>query len=155
MTLTNSHYFFNAAFDYQTRRAEILSEYDAGIAGLDDIQGSPRYGAELERLAGERDSKLATAKADRGNAMLDALRLMREANAKRPPEVPTETELRLLTALKMREGTTQRELDAAARGVKTSIGQGILQEVQECFSQLCGLSGDQLSAFLRAVDGDA
>ena len=118
--MNNSENLFFHAKKYQDERKAIMDAYDNRIANLEDARGSKLYDKESKKAAEERDNALASLKAEYSGGFDSILKEMRNASDSRGETPPTEEELRIVQALKLKEKTTQAELDRIANAVKNN-----------------------------------
>ena len=122
--------FYNRAAEYQRKRADIVSEYETRLEKLETAKGSQYYIDEKETAEAKRDKELAALKKEYGNYFNAVLKAMQESNTGRTMTAPSDEELRLITALKMRESLTEQELVLAANKLKDNPAcLSILQEI--------------------------
>lgn len=118
--MTNTDYFYSTAANFQNKRKEIMDAYEKRMKALEDTRGSRYYTEEAQKAEETRDAGLKALRAEYGEKFNSSLRLMQDANAKRGTVAPTEEELRIVQALKMRDSVTEGELTAIANALKNS-----------------------------------
>lgn len=122
--------FYNLAAEYQRKRADIVSEYEKRLENLEATKGSQYYIDEKGKAEAKRDKELAALKAEYEKQFDTVLKAMQESNTGRTMTPPTDEELRLVTALKMRDSLTEQELVLAANKLKDNPAcLSILQEI--------------------------
>ena len=127
--MRNSENLFFHAKKYQDERAAIVEAYEKKLASLEDAKGSKLYEKESMKAAADRDNALSSLKAEYISGFNSILQEMRNASDSRGATPPTEEELRLVQALKLKETVTQGELDRIANAVKNNgICLSIVQE---------------------------
>jgi len=128
--MKNSDAFYSYAADYQRKRAAVMAEYETRLEKLESAKGSQYYIDEKAAAEATRDKELAALKAEYGKQFDTVLKAMQESNTGRTMTAPSDEELRLITALKMRESLTEQELVLASNKLKNNPAcLSILQEV--------------------------
>ena len=118
--MNNSENLYYHAKKYQDERKAIIDAYEKKLAALEDARGSKLYDKESKKAAEERDNALASLKAEYSGGFDSILKEMRNASESRGATPPTEEELRIVQALKLKETATQAELDRIANAVKNN-----------------------------------
>ena len=116
--MTNSELFYRKSLDFQNRRKAIVDEYEKRIADLQDMKGSKYFTTETEKAVAKRDAELATLKEEyRGNlrTIFDA---MSKSNRRRSVKAPTQDELNIVSALKMRDSISPEEFETIANSLR-------------------------------------
>lgn len=128
--MKNSENLFFHAKKYQDERKAIIEAYEKKIVSLEDARGSKLYDKESKKAAEERDNALNSLKAEYSRGFDSILNEMRNASESRGATPPTEEELRIVQALKLKETATQGELDRIANAVKNNgLCLSIVQDV--------------------------
>lgn len=128
--MTNSETFYTLAHEFQNRRAEITSEYEARMEAIATAKGSEFYQTESEKAAKKRDQALKDLKKEYADSINITLEAMQKTNNKRGIAAPTEEELRITQALKLRDSVTVEELDRVANALSHSeICLAVVQEI--------------------------
>lgn len=128
--MNNTDVFYAYASEFQRKRAAIMDEYETRIKQLESAKGSQYYIDETKSAESKRNECLKTLRADYGNRFTQVFNAMRNANAGRTMAAPTDEELRLISALKMRDSLTELELTTAANTLKNNAAcLSILQEL--------------------------
>ncbi|MEE3451133.1 MAG: hypothetical protein VZR27_10675 [Acutalibacteraceae bacterium] len=128
--MTNSELFFTKAYGFQNRRAEITSEYEARMEAIATAKGSEFYQTESEKAVKKRDQALKDLKKEYADSINITLEAMQKTNNKRGIAAPTEEELRITQALKLRDSVTVEELDRVANALSHSeICLAVVQEI--------------------------
>ena len=140
--MKNSETLFYLAKGYQNKRKAIIEAYEKKIAALGDAKGSKLYEKESAKAAEERDNALNSLKAEYSGGFTDVLKAMQSTSEARGATPPTEEELRLVQALKLKETATQGELDRIANAVK---GNGICLSVVQDVAKKNGIMKNYLS----------
>lgn len=128
--MNNSENLFYHAKKYQDERKAIIEAYEKKIVSLEDARGSKLYEKESKKAAEDRDNALNSLQAEYKGGFDSILKEMRNASESRGATPPTEEELRLVQALKLKETATQGELDRIANAVKNNgLCLSIVQDV--------------------------
>lgn len=127
--MANTEWLYTQAKAYQDKRRAIMNEYETRLYSLEDTKGSKYYQDETKKAEDKRDEALKALQIEYNETFTKIIKAMNEANARRTMKAPTEDELRLISALKMRENISENELTMIANAVK---GNGLcLSIVQE------------------------
>ena len=118
--MNNSENLFFHAKKYQDERKAIIDAYEKRMTDLEDARGSVLYDKESKKAAEERDNALSTLKAEYQGGFNSIINEMRAVNSSRATNPPTEEELRIIQALKLKEKVTKAELDRIANAVKNN-----------------------------------
>ena len=112
--IKNSDLFYSRAAEFQSKRKDIIDTYESTLAKLEKAKGSQLYTEETEKAAKTRDAALEALQSEYRDYFRISLDAMADANSKRGVTPPSQEQLAILQALKMRDSLTQRELDRAA-----------------------------------------
>lgn len=140
--MKNSENLFFHAKKYQDERKAIIEAYEKKIASLEDAKGSKLYEKESKKAAEDRDNALTSLKAEYSGGFNSILKEMRNASDTRGATPPTEEELRLVQALKLKETATQAELDRIANAVK---GNGLCLSIVQDVAKKNGVMRNYIS----------
>lgn len=125
-----SQELYEDALNFQNERKEVTDAYEKTLADLEDKKGSRYYTDTLAKAKTTRDEALKALQTKYGEYMDSDLKKMQEANGKRGVVAPTEEELRIVNALKMRDSITESELSLIANSLKhNAMCLEIVQEV--------------------------
>ena len=126
--------FFESAKRFQDKRKKIMDTYESRMNELEKHNGSEYYTEESAKAAGARDEALKSLKAEYTEVLYSFIGDMRKVNENRALTPPTEDELRLVQALKLRSKLTPPELQQAANALKGN--ETCLRIVQEIADEL-------------------
>lgn len=146
--MNNSENLFFHAKKYQDERKKIIDAYEARLSSLKEMKGSKYYQDETKKAEEARDSALNSLKADYSGGFDSILKEMRTVSESRGATPPTEAELRLIQALKLKETATQAELDRIANAVK---GNGLCLSVVQDIAKKNGILRNYLSLCTEKV----
>lgn len=121
--------FYESAERFQNKRKAIVDEYDQRMKGLEKHAGSEYHREEAAKATDKRDQALNLLKGEYKDVLYSRLRDMRTANERRGLKPPTDEELRLIQALKLRDNVSEQELRQAALTLKGN--ESALMIVQE------------------------
>ena len=120
--IKNTDLFYSRAAEFQTKRKEIIDTYESTLAKLEKAKGSQLYTEETEKAEKAKNDALDALKSEYSEYFRISLDAMRDANGKRGITPPTQEQLAILSALKMRSKPTddnqrrafEKELDRIA-----------------------------------------
>ncbi len=127
--MKNTERLFEKAMAFQNERAKIVEEYESRMKALSSAQGSLYYEEESEKAEKKRDAAMEKLKKGFYLSMEVILTDMNKANNSRTFEAPTDEEMTVINALKMRETLTDAEITTAANTLKTPLALSILREL--------------------------
>lgn len=116
--------YYEAATGYREALQKAWSAYLSGYENLKRYEGGKEYETDLAKLQDKRDEAIKAAKDKAASAFEHVLGYMRKAVASAPIEAPTDAQMAILSALKMREAVEPDELVKAAeqmRGVDLCV----------------------------------
>lgn len=116
--MKNTDIFYRNAKEYQSRRKDIIDEYEQRVNFLRDMVGSKYYTDEMKKAADTRDNKINALKEQYSVSFDGVLKAMYDTNHARKMKAPTDDELRIIQLLKMHEKPTEQELITAANTLK-------------------------------------
>ena len=115
--MSNSKDFYNAVTDFRNALREINSRYDAKVEALEQFKGSRGYEANKKELEEQRQTEIEQLRWRTSRRLDSCLQSMREAVTNRKLTPPTQEQLAILAALKMRDKLSMDELKQAAKAV--------------------------------------
>ena len=124
--MTNSNLLYGRMKQYQDKRKAVMDEYAQQLEWLADKKGSDYYNEEVKIAREKRDEALQTLRGEFDESARIAIKAMREANAQRTAVAPSEEELRIVQALKMRDTVGEEELRMIANAVR---GNGLCLDI--------------------------
>lgn len=128
--MTNTQRYTRAIIRFQDARNSAQAEYEKRVAELARYKGSEFYAEELAKAKAGLDARIAEARQECTTSVNSALEAMRKALQNRRMNPPTQEQLAILQALKMRETITQDELDQAAQSMGgNGLALGVVQEI--------------------------
>lgn len=115
--MSNMSRYFDAYAQQRRWVGNAVSKCATEAAKLAKFKGSKGYDEELDKLRQERDNAIADAVAHTAAEFKEALAAMNAKLDNAPLVPPSEEQLRLVSALRMREHLSQSELERAAEQV--------------------------------------
>ncbi len=120
--IKNTDLFYTRAKEYQDKRKGVIDAYDQKIEKLEKAKGSQLYTEETQKAEKEKNDALEALKSEYRGYFDISLKAMSDANNARGITPPSQDQLAILQALKMRSKPTndteraafQRELDRVA-----------------------------------------
>jgi|GEM_PF-3364047 len=121
---------FSAMKDFTDARSAARAEYLAKLKPLETAKGSKYYDDTHKEADKARRAIVDEARAKAADTVSVMIESMRKANSVRAMAAPTDEQLRILQALKMREKVTLNELDAAANAMRgNGAGLAMVEEI--------------------------
>jgi len=114
----NTDTFFTRAQEFQDQRKAVMDEFEDAAVRLATARGSQYFDDEMAKAREKRDAALDKLRDQYGSALRASIDAMDAANRGRPMKAPTQDELALLQALKLRDDVSEQELEAAAHALK-------------------------------------
>lgn len=155
MRFNRTEHYYNACREYRAALREIWASYDKEMQRIEQYRGSKGYEKEAAELESKRKEAVSALQAEYRGRFNNILEGMRQSATSRPMTAPTQEELALLQALKMREKVSRDELEQAARTLKDSpVSLSVLNEIA-AKSEVLGVhfTNESTSSILEAVDG--
>lgn len=128
--IKNTEVFYARAKQFQSKRAELVSEYEKKLESMKKYEGSQGYQEDLEKLQKAHSEALTALQAEYRQSLNTILGGMMDAVGRRKINAPTNDQLNLIHLLKMKKKVTAEELDRVAEMVKDNgIAMGIISEI--------------------------
>lgn len=137
--MNNTRNLYTKAKEYQDKRKAIVDAYEGRLASLERMRGSEYYEDEAKKAEEDRDTAIASLKAEYMPGFAGILQEMKAVSGRRGTPAPTEEELRIVQALKLRDFESMRnmnknvvaeELNQIAQAVKgNALCLSIVQDV--------------------------
>ncbi len=130
MHFERTRHLYEAVNDHRAGLRSLHAKYDDELKRIEPYKGSDGYEKDVAKIERERKEALELFRNKQAKRFDGILEGMRESATSRPMVAPTQEELALLQALKMRESIGKDELEQAARTLKDSpVGLSILNEI--------------------------
>lgn len=155
MRFNRTEHYFNACRDYRAALRDIWAQHDKAMERIEAYKGSTGYDKEAAEIDKQRREATEALQSEYSNRFNNILEGMRQSATSRPMTAPTQEQLALLQALKMREKVTKDELEQAARTLKDSpVSLSVLDEIA-AKNDIHGAhyGAESTSGILEAVDG--
>lgn len=122
--------YYSSAADYRSQLRTIWGDFEKRQAALEPYAGSDGYQRELADAVAQRDAAIDDLQGRTMGDLTAAVGAMRRNAVSRIMTPPTQEQLALLTALKMREKLSRDELEQAGRSLQTCpVAVGVLAEI--------------------------
>ena len=121
--------YYRTVTNHRTQLKSIWETYNSTIANLEQHRGSRFYEEQTKQAAAERDEAIQEAQRKTAESFSQIIGAMREAAMNRPMAAPTNEQLGLLHALKLRETISRDELLQASRTLDNPACLAVLQEL--------------------------
>ena len=155
MRFNRTEHYYNAVTEYRAALRAIWAKYDTAMQRIEAYKGSKGYDKDAAAIEKERKEATAALQSEYRDRFNNILEGMRQSATTRPMVAPTQEQLALLQALKMRDKVSRDELEQAAITLKESpVSLSVLAEIAEK-NEVRGLhfNGESTSSILEAVDG--
>lgn len=124
--------YYENVTSYRKNLTDIWADYEAGMKSIEPYKGSDGYAKKAAELEQARRSKIKETQADYRTRFNGIVAGMRMSAKGRSMDTPTQEQLALLTALKMRDKISRDELEQAGRTLKDSpVCLSVLDEIAE------------------------
>lgn len=152
--MSNTQDYFQNVQNFRRELGEAWSTYESKMAGIARYQGSAGYDEQAAQYADERDKTINETQRAHAARFDEILKSMREHVYNKAMIPPTQEQLALLTALKMREKISKDELAQAGRTLKDSpVALSVLAEIAEKMEyHTLHFSVESTSSILAHVD---
>lgn len=153
--MTRTEHYFELVKNYRGELRNIWAEYDNTVQKLGRYKGSEGYTEEVTKAAKKRDSAIADLQTEYRTRFACVVAGMKESALNLSMIAPTQEQLAILSALKMRETLTRDELEQAGRSLKgCPVALAVVNELAKKH-ELHGVhnyGGLSTTAILEAVD---
>ena len=153
--MTRTEHYFELVKNYRGELRHIWAEYDNTVQRLGRYKGSEGYTEEVARAAAKRDSAIADLQKEYKTRFACVVSGMKESALNLSMIAPTQEQLAILSALKMRETLTRDELEQAGRSLKgCPVALAVVNELAKKH-EIHGVhnyGGLSTTAILEAVD---
>lgn len=159
--IRNTEAFYVKAKEYQTKRAELVSDYESKLQSLKRYEGGKEYKRDLEKLQKAHKEALTALQDEYRKSLRTIMDGMSESISRRKVNPPTNEQLNALHLLTMRDKVSGEELDRVAEMVKgNGVAMGVIQEIArkngiyKNYNALCTeMSSDYASSVLNGMRG--
>jgi hypothetical protein len=130
MHFERTRHYYEAATKYREALRNIWADYDKKMQKIEQYAGSKGYEDDKATADKERDAAIKALQREYGEKFDSILKGMRESATTRSMTPPTQEQLALLQALKMRDRISRDELEQAGRTLKDSpVCLSVLEEI--------------------------
>lgn len=127
-----SEQFYQAVQQYHIQLREITRQYENEMQGLERFRGSNGFEEDAKSAQAERDKATAALRQESGLRFDSILDSMAKAAQAQPMTAPTQEQLALLQALRMREHLSRDDLECAANSMQSCpVALGVLRELAQ------------------------
>ncbi len=128
--MKNTDIFYQAIKDFRQGLEEINAKFDKEYTRLELFHDSVNYKSRKEEIDRRRGNQIAGIRQRAADSIQSALSSMERTYSSRPAVAPSDSQLRLLTALQMRESLSADEIRQAANALKDCpAATGVLREL--------------------------
>ena len=153
--MTRTERYHDLVRNYRGKLRGIWGEYEKTVAKLERYRGSRGYDEEKTKAEKARDSAIAELQGEFLTRFGNVIDGMKESALNMEMTAPTQEQLAILSALKMREGLTADELRQAGRSLRgCPVGLAVIDELAQKH-EIYGVrsfGGESTSAILAHVD---
>ena len=127
--MSNTKSMFWAVTTFQEKQLNAYNEYMDRLKQLENVKDSQYYIDEKKKASEKRRSAEEAARKEARQWLNKLYNYMCDANSKRSVEAPTDEQMRILQAVKMRDSVSVGELEQAANAMEgNGLGLGVLME---------------------------
>lgn len=139
MHFERTRHYYNACTEYRQRLREIWAAYEKKMQSVEQYRGSVGFEKDKAKAERERDAAISELQKDYSKRFTNIIDGMRTSATTRSMVPPTQDELALLQALKMRDRISRDELEQAGRTFKNSpVCLSVLEEIVQDLSDRHG-----------------
>lgn len=132
MLFHRTEHYYKTVTGYRAKLRAIWSEYDAEMQKIEQYAGSEGYAREKRDIEKKRDADIKALQSETGRQFDAILDGMRASAGKRTFTPPTQDQLAIVEALRMRDKVSRDELDMAANTLKDCpLLMPVLQEISD------------------------
>ena len=162
MHFERTRHYYEACTGYRQGLRGIWADFDKKMQQLERYKGSAGYEKEKAEAEKARDAAITALQTEYRDKFNGILKGMRESATTRSMTPPTQEQLALLQALKMRDKISRDELEQAGRTLKDSpVCLSVLQEIAQNLMEKTGshqyyglrFETESTSGILSCIDG--
>lgn len=128
--ISNTTLFYKKAMQYQSKRADLMSEYEKGLQSLERYRGSEAYTEDLQKLKDKHEAAMTALIDEYRPAFQTILGGMTDTIGRRSIPAPTADQVNTLSILRMRKKLTADDVARAAQSLKGSrLALDVLSEI--------------------------
>lgn len=130
MHFERTRHYYNACKEYRQKLRGIWAAYEKKMQSVEQYKGSAGYEKDKAKAERERDAAISELQQEYRKSFTNIIDGMRTSATTRSMVPPTQDELALLQALKMRDHISRDELEQAGRTFKNSpVCLSVLEEI--------------------------
>ena len=162
MHFERTRHYYEACTGYRQNLRSIWAEYDQKMLRLDQYKGSAGYEKEKAEAEKMRNDAIKALQDEYRGKFDGIIKGMRESATTRSMTPPTQEQLALLQALKLRDKISRDELEQAGRTLKDSpVCLSVLEEIAQNLSEKTGsheyyglrFATESTNGILSCIDG--
>ena len=162
MHFERTRHYYEACTGYRQSLRAVWADFDKKMQQLERYKGSAGYEKEKADAEKARDAVIKALQTEYRDKFNGILKGMRESATTRSMTPPTQEQLALLQALKMRDKISRDELEQAGRTLKESpVCLSVLQEIAQNLMEKTGsheyyglrFETESTSGILGCIDG--
>jgi len=128
--MKHTEWYFHINQKYRSGLDRVNDKFDAQIEGKTHYAGSAGYAADIKEIEKKRVAEIAALRDECKDEFSRCIAAMEKNAQRRPMTAPTQDQLAILQALRMREKLTRDDLNHAANAMADcSVGLGVLEEL--------------------------
>lgn len=132
MHLERTKHYYEACTGYRQSLRNIWKDFDTKMQQLEKYKGSAGFEKDKAAAEKERDAAIKAVQSEYADRFNDILKGMRKSATTRSMTPPTQEQLALLQALKMRHKISRDELEQAGRTLKENpVCLSVLEEIAQ------------------------
>lgn len=116
--ISNTTLFFKKAMQYQSKRADLVSEYEKGLQSLERYRGSEAYTEDLQKLKDKHEAAMTALIDEYRPAFQTIIGAMTDAIGRRSIPAPSQDQLSILSVLRMKRRVTAEDCRRVAEAVR-------------------------------------
>ena len=128
--MNRTEQYFNLVTNYRTELRQIWDEYENEARRIERYRGSVGFDDESRKAQQKRDKAISDLQGDYRTRFASVVRGMRESAQNAQMIAPTQEQLSILTALKMRKRLDRDEIEQAGRSLQgCPVALSVLEEM--------------------------
>ena len=117
--MTRTEHYFDLVKNYRAELRRIWSVYEKTVIDLERYKGSIGYSEEITKAENKRNAAISDLQGEYLTRFASVVAGMKESALNVAMVAPTQEQLAILSALKMRENLTREELEQAGRSLRS------------------------------------
>ena len=154
--MTNTEWYFNAIKGFRKTLQEVNDRYKPEYERLEHFKDSASYAQSKKLVDDRRSAEVEALRREYSDRVKSAVDAMEKTYMGKPASAPTQEQLAVLQALKMREHVGREELKRAAQTMRgCPVAERALEEIARKSGEILGLeqeiSGDTVRQHLHSL----